>query len=167
MTAPTAKQRRDLLVGVRATFGTVALVAPRLALRLLGLDPDRHPPLVYLTRVFAVRDLVLAHQLASATNEDEAEEAIRGGIVVDASDALAALAGGMSGRLPTRAAAMGALGGLIGVCMGLTARSGPDDHALTARSGPDDHALTARSGPDDDALTARSGRAEIAPQIGP
>jgi hypothetical protein len=133
----TPKQRRDLLVGVRATFGAVALLAPRLASRLVGLDPDRHPPLVFVFRILGMRDLVLAHQLASATDEDEAEEAIRGGIVVDACDALAALAAGVNGRVPTRAAAIGAVGGLIGVGMGVAARSRPDSPALAARSGPD------------------------------
>jgi hypothetical protein len=118
----TTKRTRDLLVGLRATFGVLALVAPGAVLRVLGLDPSRQPALIYLARVFAVRDVIMAHQLASASTEDEAEEAIRAGIVVDTSDTVAALAALATGRVTRRTAALGAAGALLGLGLGLAAR---------------------------------------------
>ena len=122
----TTRRARNLLAGLRGTFGTMALVAPRPVGRAFGIDADAQPAAVHLTRLLGVRDVLLCHQLVSARDDDEAEEALRGGICVDAVDTVSALLGLATGDLSRRTSLMGAAAAAGAAALGLAAR-GPLD----------------------------------------
>ena len=93
-----------MLAGIRAAVGVGALVAPRLTGRLFGIDVDANPAAPYLARLFGARELYMASPfLMTDPNLDEQELAARA-VPVDAADTAAALAAGVRGYLPWRAA---------------------------------------------------------------
>ncbi len=97
---------RRTLAGIRAGLGIGALVAPRLTGRLFGIDVDANPAAPYLARLFGARELYMASPfLMPAPGLDEQELAARA-VPVDAADTVAALAAGLKGYLPWRAALM-------------------------------------------------------------
>jgi hypothetical protein len=121
----STRRARNALAGVRGTFGTVALVAPGLTARVFGIDPTSPAATRYLVRLFGVRDVLMAHQLVSAVDDDEAEEALRGGILVDAVDLLAALAAMSRGHVSARTGLLGATGSAASLALGFLGRSRP------------------------------------------
>jgi hypothetical protein len=123
----STKRARNALAGVRGTFGTVALVAPGLTARVFGIDPTSQTATRYLVRLFGVRDVLMAHQLVSAVDEDEAEEALRGGIVVDAVDLLAVVAAMARGQVSTRTGLLGATGSAASLALGFLGRAQPSE----------------------------------------
>jgi hypothetical protein len=123
----STRRARNLLAGVRGTFGTLALVAPGLTARAFGIDPTSPAATRYLVRLFGVRDVLMAHQLVSAVDEDEAEEALRGGILVDAVDLLAAIAAMGRGQVSARTGLLGATGSAASLALGFLGRSRPPE----------------------------------------
>lgn len=128
MPAMDAITARRTLAQLRLAVGIAALVAPRLAGRVLGIDvADRSTP--YLLRLFGAREVYMASPfLMPAPALDEAELASRA-VPVDAADTLAALAAGARGHLPWRAALPGALAGATGAWLGSIAAK--DDRRTT------------------------------------
>jgi hypothetical protein len=98
-----AATARRLLAGVRLVNGTVALAAPEVMLRRLGTDPDEDPSGIYPLRMFGVRTVLLASDLVLLRGPALRRAALVG-VVVHASDAVAAVRGGLSGQLPRRVA---------------------------------------------------------------
>ena len=95
---------RTTLAGIRAGLGIGALLAPRVTGKLFGIDVDANPAAPYLARLFGARELYMASPfLMPAPGLDEQELASRA-VPVDAADTVAALAAGLSGYLPWRAA---------------------------------------------------------------
>jgi hypothetical protein len=95
---------RTTLAGIRAALGVGALVAPRLTGKVFGIDVDANPAAPYLARLFGARELYMASPfLMPAPGVDEQELAARA-VPVDAADTIAALAAGLRGYLPWRAA---------------------------------------------------------------
>lgn len=95
---------RRLLAFGRATIGVGAIVAPRLMSTVFGVDPAENPAAPFLMRVFGARELYMASPfLMTSPDLDEGELAARAA-PVDAADAVAALAAGLRGYLPWRAA---------------------------------------------------------------
>lgn len=95
---------RTTLAGIRAALGVGALVAPRLTGKLFGIDIDANPAAPYLARLFGARELYMASPfLMPSPGVDEQELAARA-VPVDAADTVAALAAGLRGYLPWRAA---------------------------------------------------------------
>jgi hypothetical protein len=114
------------LIGGRMTFGIAAWLAPRPVGKALGLDMAGNPQAVYLARVLAVRDLVLACG-AYATDEEVQRQWLLAGLVCDGADALAGIAGGRGGYLPKRTSAYltgFALAGVAAAAAVLRGRSG-------------------------------------------
>ena len=111
---------RRTLAQLRLAVGISALVAPRLSARVMGIDlADRSTP--YLLRLFGAREVYMASPfLMPAPGLDEAELASRA-VPVDAADAVAALAAGVRGHLPWRAALPGALAAVTGAWLGSVA----------------------------------------------
>ena len=111
--------RRTLAQG-RLAFGIATLVAPNVAARVLGIDAaDRATP--YLLRLFGAREIYLASPfLMPAPGLDEAELASRA-VPVDAADAVAAVAAGLRGHLPWRAAFPAAAMAVAGTWLGTVA----------------------------------------------
>jgi hypothetical protein len=89
------------LIWGRMTFGVAAWLAPRPVGRALGLDVAGNPQAVYLARVLAVRDLVLALG-AHGTDGEAQRQWLLAGLVCDGADTLAGIAGGRAGYLPKR-----------------------------------------------------------------
>jgi hypothetical protein len=87
----TADRRLRLLIGGRLVVGGGALLAPRLVGRCFGIDADDNPAMPYVGRLFGVRAVFMAVLLA-ATSDAERERQLRGGVAVDITDALAAIA---------------------------------------------------------------------------
>lgn len=109
---------RRTLAQVRLAVGIGALVAPRVTGKLFGIDAADNPAAPYLARLFGARELFMAAPfLMPAPGLDEAELASRA-VPVDAVDAMAALAGGLRGYLPWRAAVPATAAGLLGTWLG-------------------------------------------------
>jgi hypothetical protein len=89
------------LIWGRMTFGVAAWLAPRPVGRALGLDVAGNPQAVYLARVLAVRDLVLALG-AYGTDGEVRRQWLLAGLACDGADTLAGIAGGRGGYLSKR-----------------------------------------------------------------
>jgi hypothetical protein len=90
---------------VRLINGTAALLAPELMLRRLGTDPRRDPSGVYPLRMFGIRTVLIGAELLASRGEAR-RRAARLGILIHASDTIAAATGGVRGQLPPQAALM-------------------------------------------------------------
>lgn len=113
---------RRLLASARAAIGVASLVTPRLVGRAMGVDPGTNPASPYLLRMFGARELYLAAPLLMpAPGLDERELAARA-VPVDTADALAALAAGVRGYLPWRAALPGTAIAGFGAWLGTQAK---------------------------------------------
>ncbi len=91
-----------ILGGIRLLNGTVALLAPGFTARRLGVDADANPAPLYPLRMFGVRTVILGAELLLPQDEDDRAKAMRTGIVIHASDTLAAGLGGVRAQLPPR-----------------------------------------------------------------
>jgi hypothetical protein len=89
------------LIWGRMTFGVAAWLAPRPVGNAVGLDMSRNPQAVYLARILAVRDLVLACG-ALGTDGEVQRQWLLAGLVCDSADTLAGVAAGRDGYLPKR-----------------------------------------------------------------
>lgn len=98
-----ASQARMLLGLIRLVNGALALLVPRRFTKMLGLDPERNGPAIYVLRLFGVRTVILGLQLLTAKG-DELEQTVKHAPWIHASDATAALIAGVKGELPRRAA---------------------------------------------------------------
>lgn len=95
---------RKTLAGIRAALGVSALLAPRITGKVFGIDVADNPAAPYLARLFGARELYMASPfLMPAPGLDEQELAQRA-VPVDGADTFAALAAGLKGYLPWRAA---------------------------------------------------------------
>jgi hypothetical protein len=92
----------------RIAVGTVALVSPSLAARLLLLDKRANPQLPYMTRLFGSREIALG-ALTVASSGAARERLVQVGIAVDGADVLTGLAGAVSGAVPKKAGILMAL----------------------------------------------------------
>ena len=110
-------------MGVRASIGAGAWLAPRVTSRLFGLDPKGNPQAVYLGRLFGVRDAALAYGLSTASPSQRALW-LRIGIACDLSDALAGIFAGRRGELPTFATVLVTATALGAAALGVTALRG-------------------------------------------
>jgi Domain of unknown function (DUF4267) len=84
------------LAALRVVIGAAAWLAPRQSGKGFGLDPDANPPAPYLGRLFGARDVALGIGTLQATGEAR-RQWLQVGILVDAADAVAALAAGRAG----------------------------------------------------------------------
>ncbi|HKT83488.1 MAG TPA: hypothetical protein VJQ84_06585 [Solirubrobacterales bacterium] len=85
----------------RMTFGVAAWLAPRSVGNAVGLDMSANPQAVYLARILAVRDLVLACGVLG-TDGAVQRQWLLAGLVCDSADTLAGVAAGRGGYLPKR-----------------------------------------------------------------
>ncbi len=89
------------LIWGRMTFGAAAWLAPRPVGNAVGLDVSGNPQAVYLARIMAVRDFVLACG-AYGTEGEVQRQWLLAGLVCDSADTLAGVAAGRGGYLPKR-----------------------------------------------------------------
>jgi hypothetical protein len=98
-------QALKALCGIRLTVGLSAWLTPRLAGKSFGIDADANPVAPYLSRLFGVRDLVLAVGPLGAEGDARARW-LQLGIACDVADAAAGAMGGRAGYLNPVSAAM-------------------------------------------------------------
>ena len=89
------KYARLALAGTRLFNGGLALVAPSLLARRLGVDPKTTPALLYVFRMFGIRTVLIGLDLL---REGPARErALRAAPLIHASDTTAAALAGLGG----------------------------------------------------------------------
>jgi len=98
---PDSAQLRRILVGARLTLGIVSFVLPRTMMNLFGLASARNPSGPYIARIFGAREMLMAYQLYQASDE-ELEEVLRQGIMVDGADTLGAMLSMLRGEISFR-----------------------------------------------------------------
>ena len=84
------------LAALRVVIGAAAWLAPRQSGKGFGVEPDANPQAPYLGRLFGARDVALGIGTLQATGEAR-RQWLQVGIVVDAADAVVALAAGRAG----------------------------------------------------------------------
>ena len=107
---------------MRIAVGGVTWLAPGLAARLFGLDPDANPQGAYWARLFGVRDVVLAVAALRATGAQR-RDVIRLTAVCDAVDVGSALLARRAGFSGTTTA----LAGLTAVAAGVVAAAAAEE----------------------------------------
>lgn len=116
---------RYTLAAIRFVNGSVALVAPRLLAKTSGVDPDANPAALYALRLFGVRTVYTAWELAFARG-DHSRDAFAVAPAIHASDALSAFAAGRAGQLPPgpakRGTTISSVNFVLAVLAALTAR---------------------------------------------
>jgi hypothetical protein len=100
----TRDRARKTLAIIRFVNGVAALFAPRLVAKVLGVDPDKNPAVLYVLRMFGVRTAIIGAELWLAEGE-ELEKASRTAVVIHASDTAAAVIAGFGHQLSPRHAA--------------------------------------------------------------
>jgi divalent metal cation (Fe/Co/Zn/Cd) transporter len=121
--AGVAGTARVLLGSIRLVNGTAALLAPAAVGRRIGVDPEENPAAIYVMRLFGVRTILLGTALLRR-DQDVRDEAVRIAHVVHVSDTLAAIAAGVTGQLPRKAARTAAIISGANVLLALLARRG-------------------------------------------
>ena len=96
------------LASGRVALGTLALLSPNLATRLLLLDGRANPQLPYVTRLFGSREIALG-SLTLASSGAARERLVQVGIAVDGADVLTGVAAAASGAVPKKAGILLAL----------------------------------------------------------
>lgn len=109
-----------LLTSGRAAIGAGAWIAPRLAGRLFGVNPQANRQLSFVVRLFAVRDLALAAGL-QLSSPGAKKLWLQMGILSDAGDGLAAILGARRGELSTASAVLVSAAALSGAGLGIAA----------------------------------------------
>jgi hypothetical protein len=98
-TLDTRDAARVLLACIRLFNGLAALLAPHMLAQRLGIDAENNPAAVYMMRMFGIRTVLIGADLLLEKGERR-KEALRLGIVVHASDTLAAYLAAKTGKLP-------------------------------------------------------------------
>ena len=107
-----------VLNGGRYAVGGTSLVAPRLAGRVFGIDPEDNPAAPFIGRLFGVRAVLMAW-LLSCSHGQERQRQLRAGVVVDVTDALAAVVAARTGQLAPRAATSAFAAAILEASIGL------------------------------------------------
>ena len=106
---------RLALAGVRLLMGSLALVAPARLARRLGVEAAEDSQVVYVLRLFGIRTVVLGVERLRA-------RALSRGVVIHATDVVAAVLAGAQHQLPRRAATAAALISLTNTALAVAGR---------------------------------------------
>lgn len=112
---------RRLIIGLRMAIGLGAMCIPVTTGKLFGIDIRTGG--IYMTRLFAIRELILAYQLYQASDE-ELEEICRQGMIIDSTDTVSALVGFARGDIGVRAFVLGGGAAAAAVALGNAVRPG-------------------------------------------
>lgn len=113
------KQARTALLGINIVVGVAFLLAPKLSMRVYGLDPDADRAAAYPVRYVGARSVLLAALLTDDKGSDLVLRQLPLLAGVDATASAFALA---TGEVPRRAAVLGALTSAVAVAFGFLAR---------------------------------------------
>ena len=112
---------RIALACIRLLNGLAGLLAPNLLLRGLQLDPEKNPGAFYAFRLFGVRTVILGAELLRG-DAAVRDRSLRLGVVIHASDTIAAVLAGLSGQIPRPAATRVALLSALNTCLSIYAQ---------------------------------------------
>jgi hypothetical protein len=112
---------RYALAGIRLVNGGAALFTPEQLAKRLGADPEANGAVVYALRMFGVRTILIGAELLVLGGED-LDRSLRKGVVIHASDTVAAAAAGAKGYLPPRTAALTTLISTVNTGLAIAAR---------------------------------------------
>lgn len=116
------------LAALRLGFGVAGLAAPRLTARLFGVDAQEQPTVPFALRLFGARNLVLGVALLRLDRVGDRRGLLTANLLVDVSDALAAVAAGRRGELSRTTTVLVVLPASVEIGLGLSALShGPQD----------------------------------------
>lgn len=118
-----AEMARVALGGIRIVNGALALVAPKMLMSRLGVDPAAHPAVAYGMRMFGIRTLLIGLDLLS-TDRDVRERAVKLAPVIHGSDTVCAAIALLSGDLPKKGGLMATAISGVNVALAIAARSG-------------------------------------------
>ena len=85
---------------IRLINGALALLAPRWLARRLDVKPELQPAMLYALRMFGIRTVLIGADLW--LNANKRHRSLRQGILIHASDTMAALIATIFGELPVR-----------------------------------------------------------------
>lgn len=92
-----------MLAAIRLANGATALVAPHVAARRLGIPEEKRDASIYALRLFGVRTIVIGLELLRR-DPSRRRQALDAGVLIHASDTVAAGLGGLRRELPARTA---------------------------------------------------------------
>lgn len=114
----TPRHARNALVGIRSCVGIGALLAPRATGKTFGIEAEENPAAPYLARLFGARELFMVAPFVLGAPDEVTDFALKCGVAVDSTDALAAVAAGVTSTLPKRAAVMAGLVAVVAAGLG-------------------------------------------------
>jgi hypothetical protein len=112
---------RYALAAIRLVNGGVALFTPELLAKRLGADPAVNGGVIYALRLFGVRTIVIGAELL-VLRDEALDRSLRKGVVIHASDTVAAAAAGAKGYLPPRTAVLTTLISTVNTGLAIAAR---------------------------------------------
>jgi hypothetical protein len=124
----SAEQSVRNLAILRLAVGIISWLAPNFGGKLFGLDPAGNPQAPYLARLFGIRDVALAVGTLQSSG-DAQRQWLQLGVVCDAADTLAAVAGRRAGYLPVPTTVMVAAPAIAATAMGVSALQAPSSSA--------------------------------------
>lgn len=113
-------QARIAVLGINLVVGGLFLLAPRVGLRLYGVNPDDNKAAAYALRYLGARSLLLAVLLA---DDDVARKLLDQAPLIAVGDVVANVAALRSGEVPKRTVALGALTSATGSALAFSARN--------------------------------------------
>ncbi|MEA2703321.1 MAG: hypothetical protein QOJ69_1709 [Actinomycetota bacterium] len=118
------KIARTALGVIRLVNGAGSLFAPKFMAKRFGVDAEANPSVIYIMRLFGVRTIILGLELLLLKDEDKVRDAVRVGVLIHASDTTAAVIAGVTGQLPKKAAATGAVISAVNTALAVAATVG-------------------------------------------
>jgi hypothetical protein len=118
-----AEFARVPLAIIRVVNGSAALFAPDPLARRLGVDPEDHPAIRYVLRMFGIRTILIGRDLV-ASDDGVRGHAVSTAPTIHATDTFAAAAATATGKLPPRAGRMLALISATNTVLALVGRRG-------------------------------------------
>lgn len=112
-------QARTAVLGINLVVGVLFVLAPRLGLRLYGVDPDENEAAAYPLRYLGARSLLVAGLLA---DDDLAGAVLDKAPLIAVGDGVVNVAALLSGEVPKRTVLLGALTSATGSALAFAAR---------------------------------------------
>jgi hypothetical protein len=116
----------EVLIGLRASIGAGAWIAPGMAGRLFGLDASANPQLPYVGRLFGVRDVALAAGLHFSSGQSR-RLWLQLGILCDVADAVAGILAGRHGQISKLSTILVTAPAVLGIRLGVAGLQGVEE----------------------------------------
>jgi len=122
----------QLLGGIRLFYGSVALFAPPVLARRLGVDPEANPAPIHPLRMFGIRTILIGGELLFGGPQTRARS-MRLAPLIHASDTASAIASGVRRELPPRVAVVTTLVSGLNTALAIAGQPKKGRRRLTGR----------------------------------